>query len=756
MPEARYSIFVNGIVQGVGFRPFIHRIAKAENLFGWVKNTACGVEIELEGQRASLEAFLKELRDNPPALAHITGIKFRELSGIVGYNTFSIQHSDRGDRVQTLVSPDVAVCEDCLHELFDPKDRRFQYPFINCTNCGPRFTIIRSVPYDRSSTTMSNFPMCHDCSAEYADIETRRYHAQPDCCKLCGPRLILLNSAGSVIDSADPICNARRCIENSGIVAVKGLGGIHLACDGDNVQAVNKLRLRKHRSEKPFALMCADMDAAEEICFISPDEKKALQSPRRPIVLLKKRTAGYWHISENGYVGVMLPYTPVHHLLMKSGPRRLVMTSGNISELPIITDNDDAVLKLSGIADMFLLNNRDIYTSCDDSLLWMLEGKEYFVRRSRGYVPLPLEIPESSISLLACGAEQKASFGFLKDGSFFPSQHIGDLKSLEVLEKYKQQSELFAKLFDIKPKAIACDMHPDYLSTDFARQYAKQNVLPLIEIQHHHAHMASCMADNELSGQCLGLIWDGTGYGVDGTAWGGELLCGDYEGFERLGTLSPLPLPGGDKAVEEIFRIACGLMAECAVPGLIPFEGDHAIYKMLAANINCPKTSSIGRLFDGAAALLGIKAISSYEGQGAVLLEAAAEEGEGGIYPYEIISTAGLCYFDWRPLISALIHDRLSPAVLVSRCAARFMNTLAHAGAKMCALASAQTGLNRVVLSGGVFQNIYLLEHIEKDLQSHGLEVFHHHRVSTNDEGISLGQAIIAERKLIHVSCGTP
>ncbi len=735
----RVSLSIRGIVQGVGFRPFIHKLVREWGLKGVIRNTSSGVELELEGERAELERFARELRTRAPKLAVIESVEARYTDELVGYTDFRILGSEREALRNTLISPDIGICEDCLRELFTPGDRRYRYPFINCTNCGPRFTIIEDVPYDRARTSMARFPMCPECAREYGDIEDRRYHAQPDCCPDCGPQLFFTDGDGRRVEG-DAVETARAWLKAGKIVAIKGLGGIHLACMAREAETVRELRRRKHRDEKPFAVMARDSTSAETLCRVSEEEKKILESFRRPIVLLEKRERGAAaHLSENGYIGVMLPYTPLHYLLFGEDIDLLVMTSANLSDTPIVYKNDEALIKLRGIADGFLLHEREIQTRCDDSLCWVLGGEEYFARRSRGYVPFPIRLEGECTPLLACGAEQKASFCLSKGSYAFPSQHIGDLKNMETLESYAKQIEHFKRMFDITPHYAVCDLHPDYMSTE----YAQGQGLPLIRVQHHHAHMASCMADNGLDGDVIGLIWDGTGLGTDGTVWGGECLIGCYGGFERFGSIRPIPLIGGDRATKETLRVAYALLRDAGCPtGEIP--GAQSYGAMLDAQFNCPRSSGMGRLFDGAAALLGIKTQCSYEGQGAVLLEAAARENEG-IYP--IVLDGSPLRFDWRGMIREMLRERdegTEPGVI----AARFMNTLIEMAARMCAAAREASGLNRVVLSGGSFQNMYIMKRLPERLEREGFRVYRHRRVSTNDEGLSLGQLAIAGRRI--------
>lgn len=737
------EIIIRGIVQGVGFRPFIHRLVREHALNGSIRNTSSGVTLTLEGDEDRLRSFLRELPEKAPPLAVIEEIRTHEIP-FQGFSDFRIIASERQAERNTLISPDIGICPDCLREMRDPADRRYRFPFINCTNCGPRFTIIEDVPYDRAKTSMKAFPMCPDCEGEYHDIENRRYHAQPDCCPVCGPSLQFADAAGRPV-SGDAVKLALDALKEGNIVAVKGLGGFHLACRCDDPETAKRLRRRKQRDERPFAVMCRDLSAVKRICELSAAEEKILSSARKPIVLLKKRQPGLEHLSENGWIGVMLPYTPLHCLLFEDGPDMLIMTSANLSDTPIIRDNGEALEALRGIADGFLMHNRRIQTRCDDSLCWVLDGHEYFARRSRGYVPQPVTVPELKTQILACGAEQKASFCLGKGGHAFLSQHIGDLKNLETLEHYKQQIRHFERLFDIRPRALVCDLHPDYLSTRYAQARAEDEDIPLLQVQHHHAHMAACMADNGLEGPCLGLVWDGTGLGTDGTAWGGELLAGNDRDFRRLGSLRPIPLPGGDRAVKEPYRVAFSLLREAGCPtgGIRDAE---QLTRLMKAGLNCPLSTGMGRLFDGVAAILGIKEFCSYEGQAAILLEAAAGE-DAACCPAVIEEENGLLRFDWRWAVCELVKEKKAgtdPAVL----AARFMNTLIEMAARMTAMAAEASGIHRVVLSGGSFQNQYLMHRLPARLRGQGLEVYHHRRVSCNDEGLALGQLCIASARL--------
>lgn len=747
----RANVRVNGIVQGVGFRPFIHKQITEYELLGWIRNTSDGAEIELEGTEEHIDCFIADLWTRAPKLAVIESVDFDKFHDLKNYTEFKIIESKSLDHRNTLISPDVCICDDCLAELRDPKNKRFRYPFINCTNCGPRFTIIKDVPYDRPKTTMGVFPMCPECEGEYKTITDRRYHAQPTCCSDCGPHLIWKDEEGSEIratDSAEDtvlVRKAQEYLKSGKIVAVKGLGGIHLACGFEDPEVPLKLRRRKHRDEKPFAIMCRDMDVVRRLCEVTPEEEKILTGFRRPIVLMKKKEKGsLLQISENGFVGIMLPYTPLHYLLFdeEGGIDSLVMTSANISDKPIMYRNEEAYEELAGIADGFLLNNRDIHVRCDDSLMWVYRGSEYLARRSRGYVPFPVIMKEELKPILACGAEQKASFCLSKGNYVFPSQHIGDLKNLETLENYEDQIAHFENIFDMKPQALVCDLHPDYMSTEYAQNRADDDSLPLLQVQHHYAHMASCMADNNLNEPVIGVIWDGTGYGTDGTIWGGEFLAGDYSGFQRLGHIDTIRLPGGDRVTKELDRIGISLLKDSGLDWAGRFENAQQIAQVLDMDVNCPKASSMGRLFDGVCAILGIKHKASYEGQGAVLLEAAAEENVTRVYPYEI--TDGV--FTYKLMLQAMLED-LDRGVSAGNCAAAFMNTMVAMALEICAEISGKTGIRKVVLSGGTFQNQYMLSRIMDALEKQGLEPYCHHRVSCSDEGLSLGQLMIANAR---------
>lgn len=737
MKKIHADIRIYGIVQGVGFRPFVHKIVRSLSLYGTVCNTSFGAEISLEGDEHDIDAFCNAVKKEVPPLALIEAVDIKKSDVLCEFSGFNIIESEKGEVRRTLICPDIAVCDDCLCELYDKSDRRYRYPFINCTNCGPRFTITRDIPYDRENTTMAPFSMCPDCEKEYGDIENRRYHAQPDCCEKCGPRLFLLDCDGKEL-SGDAILLARERILRGEIVAVKGLGGYHLACRADDPETVRRLRERKRRDEKPFAIMCRDVETAVRFVELSEDEKSFLTSPQRPIVLLKKKEkSSFLHISENSRLGIMLPYTPVHHLLLEEELSCVVMTSANLSDLPIVY-KDDALKPLAGIADFFLLHNREIHTRCDDSLMWVYDKKPYFARRSRGYVPYPITLTMEITPVLACGAEQKASFTLTRGHHAFPSRHIGDLKNLETLDDFEAQITHFENIFDTKPGILACDMHPEYMSSAYAQERAEKQEIPLVRVQHHHAHMCSCMADNGFDGECIGIIWDGTGYGTDGKIWGAEFFLGSFFDFRRLGSIRPIKLPGGDRAAKEISRIAASLLLDAGL------ACEDAITKrILKSGINCPAATSMGRLFDGVSAILGIRERAAYEGQAATLLEAMADGNEPGVYPYEITEKEGMYVFDWRKMIRGIVRDKEDIRDIGKICAV-FMNTLVSFAVEMTEKIAADTGIRTVALSGGTFQNMYLLERLCPSLEKAGFKVLVHHRVAANDEGISLGQALIA------------
>jgi len=742
---------VEGIVQGVGFRPFVYRLAGEHGIRGEVANTSSGVTILLEGIEKDIEAFEKGLYEKAPPLARITSVS-EYPERVTGRSAFSIKKSRGTEEKSTLISPDVCICEDCLDELLDPSDRRYRYPFINCTNCGPRYTIIDDVPYDRPHTSMKSFRMCRECQAEYDDPGNRRFHAQPNACAQCGPRVTLHDSRRKKITSKDPIRKAALLLREGHILAIKGIGGFHLAADAENDQAVLRLRKRKHRGEKPLALMSLTTDDIRRYAIVEEADEPLLTSHQRPIVLLEKRE--FHPISEqvaprNRTFGAMLPYTPLHYLLLHCGFTALVMTSGNMSEEPIAIDNDDAFLRLSGIADYFLIHDRDIYLRSDDSIVRRSDGVTRFIRRSRGYVPTPVFLKQDMGRILACGAELKNTICLTRENKAFLSQHIGDLENLEAYDFFCSTIEHMKRILHIEPEILAHDGHPDYLSTRYALE---QQGIEKVQVQHHHAHIVSCMAENLLEGPVIGLSLDGTGFGSDGAVWGGEVLLADHHCFTRKAHLDYVPMPGGEAAIKEPWRMAISYLynafghafKDLDLPLLTQIEGHkiEVMVEMISKGINAPNTSSLGRLFDGVAALAGIRNHVHYEGQAAIELEMTAENGTEKPYDYEW-TRGEVQKILTAPIIAGVARD-MENGVRPSLISARFHLTLIRLFKELCEETRAETGLNRVALSGGVFQNAILLTGLIHGLKESNFQVFSHQLVPTNDGGISLGQAVVA------------
>ena len=729
---------MRGIVQGVGFRPFVFNLARGLGLTGSVRNTSAGLIAEAEGEPAAVARFLEALTTQAPPLAWIQDLAIAELAPVGGAE-FVIEPSVSTCGEFALVSPDVATCAECLDDLASPANRRFGYAFTNCTNCGPRYTIVRDIPYDRPNTTMAEFRMCAACQAEYDDPADRRFHAQPNACAECGPSL------------SAPIEEARRRLEAGEIVAIKGLGGFHLACDARDASAAQRLRARKRRSEKPFALMARDAAAAEEICEVSAAARAALTGPRRPIVILPAREPSEWqHIAPgNRTLGVMLPYTPLHHLLFQDARySALVMTSGNLSEEPIVVGNREAREHLAGIPDWFLTHDRAIYMRADDSVVRAFEGRERVLRRSRGYVPQPLDLGRDVPELLAVGGELKNVFCLTKGRHAILSQHIGDLENYETLLFFEETLANLKKLFRVTPRAVAHDLHPGYLSTRYAASLAG---LAQFGVQHHHAHIASCMAENHLDGEVIGVAFDGTGYGADGAIWGGEFLTAGYAAFERRGHLRYVPLAGGDAAIREPWRSALAYCQDTFGAGFetpaalraVPEVRLRVVRRMITKNVNTIATSSCGRLFDAVAALIGLRQQVNYEGQAAIELEMMAGDEDAAPYPFEV-SEGQVWEIDFRPAIERIVRSQ-EPGSMI---AARFHNTVAEAIAAGCRRVRGERGLRRVCLSGGTFQNVRLVSRAVGLLRGAGFEVFLHAAVPTNDGGIALGQAAVAAARM--------
>jgi hydrogenase maturation protein HypF len=772
-PRTRCGVRIEGAVQGVGFRPYVYRLACEAQVGGHVYNDERGVSIEVEGSQKAIDQFLQRLPAELPPLAQIERLTYCDLQPS-GQSGFSIAASKSGGVAKAPVVPDTATCADCVTELFDPADRRYRYPFINCTNCGPRFTIVREIPYDRPFTTMAGFCMCERCLAEYHDPANRRFHAQPNACGSCGPSARLLDASGRPVDTPQGLDAVEACAQAllaGSIVAVKGLGGFHLACRADNETAVEALRARKHREDKPFALMASDLEAAARLVELGACEQALLGSPQRPIVLARRRKdasvasgVAPW-VSE---LGVMLPYSPLHHLLLHDAQTALVMTSGNVSDEPIAFSDEQALQELSNIADLFLMHNRPIHTRTDDSVQRVISrsGAEHttVLRRSRGYVPQSLSLPGSEPQqLLACGAHLKNTFCLAKDGRAWISHHIGDLANYETLCSFQEGIEHFKGLFAIEPELVACDMHPDYLSTAYAHS---RTDLDCVEIQHHHAHLAACLAEHGCTSRAVGAIYDGTGYGSDGSVWGGEFLVGNLEGFERVGCLWPVRMPGGEQAIKQPWRMTCSWLlaafgSEVAMPttlvGRVSQKSWEQVAGLVSSGFASPSTTSVGRLFDAVAVLLGLGGEVNYEGQAAVELEAISDRRETGLYPIDRLEQSGLddrapaSVLDVRATVSAIVRDVAQDAD-ISLIAARFHNTLAIATAQALYELCDRHGIDRVVLSGGVFQNRRLLEQTAS-LVAHGdLRVLLPARVPCNDGGISFGQAAVAQARSEQVS----
>ena len=752
--DVRRQIEVSGIVQGVGFRPYIYRLATSRKLSGNICNTPAGVSIEVQGPAETVQDFVDHLPAEAPPLSRITSFVVRELA-CNGDADFRIVHSHAGAEVHTLISPDVAICPDCLRELFDPADHRYLYPFINCTNCGPRFTIVRDIPYDRPSTSMAVFPMCSACRAEYEDPLNRRFHAQPNACWDCGPQLELWDRLGRKIPCRDPIVEAASGLHAGLIVAVKGLGGFHLAADANNRAAVALLRERKRRVEKPFAIMVPNLAAAQDICELDSATRAALESIQRPIVLLPKKASCLIPDDVapfNRCLGVFLPYTPLHYLLLREGGfEALVMTSGNLSEEPIAIANEEAIQRLGRLADYFLVHNREILLRCDDSVVRVTGGITRQLRRSRGFVPVPVFLKDEQPSVLAVGGELKNTICLTKEKHAFLSQHIGDLENAESYGFFNEAIEHLKRILEICPTIVAYDLHPDYFSTKWALQ---QSEAKLVGVQHHHAHIASCMAENHVGGKVIGFALDGTGYGTDGHIWGGEVLIADYKNFERAAHFEYIPLPGGAAAIHEPWRMAVSYLGhhfgrdflKLDIPFVHQLEHTktNLLLRMIEQGINSPLTSSCGRLFDAVAALIGIRTQVNYEAQAAIELEMAissAQEGNG--YPLELMCEGDGWIIGTRALFKSIITD-LRRNVTVGEISHRFHDGLVNAFVRIAALLRDQTALNRVCLSGGTFHNVYLSQQLESQLCKAGFEVFSHHEVPPGDGGLSLGQAVVA------------
>jgi hydrogenase maturation protein HypF len=752
-PIVRRKIEIGGVVQGVGFRPFVYNLARRYGLVGSVTNTPMGVEIEVQGAPEVLEVFATALRDEAPGQAEIVSV--RTSSVPPGLETdFRIDLSRTTGPATTLIAPDLALCRDCLRELFNPADRRYLYPFINCTNCGPRYSIVTAIPYDRSSTAMRHFAMCTDCRREYDDPSDRRFHAQPVACPACGPRVWFRDTGGAELAGGQAaLVLGVDLLREGKILAIKGLGGFHLAVDAGNAPAVARLRLRKAREEKPFAVMVADLTTARELADLEGDEEELLSSPAAPIVLARARP-------ENGLarevapdsprVGVLLAYTPLHHLLLREFGGALIMTSGNLSEEPICIDNGEAVARLAGIADGFLLHDRDIYVRGDDSVLMRMAGRLRPLRRSRGYVPKPIMVEDGDSTVLAVGGELKNAVCLLKGNRAFLGQHLGDLKNLPAYDFFRENIAHLLRIFTAEAQLLVHDLHPDYLSTRWALE---QQVLPTLAVQHHHAHLAAVLAEHRVAGPVIGIILDGTGYGEDRTIWGGEILLGDYRQCRRVGSLEPMPLPGGDAAVKAPWRTGLGYL-HAAFAGRIPelpFLQGHSVggvVEMLARGLNCPQTSSCGRLFDAVAAICGLRGEISYEAQAAIVLMEAAGGRLGESYDWEVYDEDAIFRLALRPMIRQIAEETLcgtDPRQVSRRLHGTLVAMLVGAAERV----REESGLGQVALSGGVFNNYLLLEGVAAALTARGFAVLTPAQVPAGDGGLALGQALIGRQNLL-------
>lgn len=753
------SIKVKGIVQGVGFRPFVYHLATQNSLNGWVLNSSNGVEIEVTGTPAALDVFVDQLKNNPPPLAKISGIQVRNIENPVDYDSFEIRKSQSIDTEFIPISPDISICADCLHEMLDPQDRRFRYPFINCTNCGPRFSIIKDIPYDRPKTTMAGFELCPQCLAEYEDPGNRRFHAQPIACPDCGPQVQLLRQNHLLASGDEAIQNARQSLQSGEILAIKGLGGYHIAVDAANASSVSRLRNRKKRSDKPFALMAYDIEQIQHYCYVDQQEEDLLNSKEHPIVLLTKN--GENPLPEDiapgqNSLGFMLPYTPLHYLLLqpeRDYPTVLVMTSGNISDEPIAYQDEDANTRLADIADLFLIHNRPIHMRIDDSVARIIYNRPYILRRARGYAPQFLSFPFESPPILAAGAELKNTFCLTRDKEAYLSHHIGDLENIETLQSFEEAINHYEKLFRIHPQIFTCDLHPDYLATRYAQTRSERENKPLLYVQHHHAHLAACLAENSFPADqyAIGLCFDGTGLGTDQAIWGGEIFLGSYAHYQRRFHLKYVPLPGGDISVRIPARMALSNLwanniewdQNFACSQALCMEERTALRVQLDHTLNSPLTSSVGRLFDAVASFIGVRHKVTYEGQAAIEMEAIVDPQEKGSYPFLINDNK----LDPSPLWEQLISDFLA-GMSQSRMAAKFHNSIAQLSLQTCQIIKNESGVSSVALSGGVWQNKVLLTSTIQLLEKHNFTVLWHSMIPTNDGGIAFGQACVAANSM--------
>jgi len=774
------KLHINGVVQGIGFRPFVYRLARELKLTGWVSNNAQGVAIAVEGTQQQLSIFLERLQIEKPARSQIYQI-ISEWCEPANYQSFEIDESIDNSSIKTaVILPDLATCDDCLRDIFDPKNRRYNYPFTNCTNCGTRYSIIKAVPYDRHNTTMQKFSMCADCQAEYDHPLDRRFHAQPNACPRCGPHLEFCDREGNLFSIGNQaLLDTAQAIRRGKILAIKGLGGFHLVVDANNQEAIAKLRERKHRPHKPFALMYPNLGSIRQDCHVSELEAQLLKSTEAPIVLLRKLNKGLQPlISDNDYIGVMLPYTPFHHLLMVELQAPIVATSGNLADEPICIDNQEAIASLGNIADLFLVHNRDIVQPVDDSVVRVIGDRPVILRRSRGYAPTPItkDSPQSPFTrgkkkilpplqgglggikpllvadrrILALGGHLKNAIALSINNSIILSQHIGDLETTKAFEHFQRIIQRLSQIYEFQPEAIACDAHPDYLSSQYAKQLAESLQVPLITVQHHYAHVLAGMADNQISAPVLGIAWDGTGYGTDGTIWGGEFLKITNIGFERVAHLRKFPLIGGDKAAKEPRRIALGMLWEIFGDRLWDLDlaplrsftiSELTIFKtLLTKQSSMIPTSSMGRLFDAVASLLGICQVASFEGQAAINLEQICEDINTNDF-YAMVKNDG--EIDWKSLIQSILED-IQNQMAIATIATKFHNSLVE----MIVTSAKPIGIEKIMLTGGCFQNRYLTERAIQRLTQSGFQVYCHRNIPPNDGGIAAGQIMAALREL--------
>lgn len=733
------QVNIQGTVQGVGFRPFVYRLAHELNIKGWIINSSEGVKIEVEGVEKNIDDFLQRLRSDKPVNSIINNFKY-STTPVKNFTNFEIKESNNSSLKTALILPDLTTCPDCLKEVFNPSDRRYLYPFTNCTNCGPRFSIIESIPYDRENTTMNEFIMCDECRSEYENPLDRRFHAEPNACPKCGPQIKLYDNKKNPVKSENLIKTACEFIHAGKIIALKGLGGYQLLVDARNNEAVKRLRERKHREEKPFAMMFPSIEMIKECCNVSAEEEKLLNSVQSPIVLIKKKENDI--IAEevspsNNYHGCMLPYTPLHHILMKQLNIPIVATSGNISDEPICINDEEAFNKLGGIVDYFLTHNRKIVRQVDDSVARVINGKPFMIRRARGYAPYPVIFDEKNPTAIAVGGQLKNTVAISNGNNVFISQHIGDLDSKEAFQTFKKIISDFKNLYDLNPEYIISDLHADYVSTKFAQSTG----LNLIQVQHHYAHILSCIAENKIDCEVLGISWDGTGYGTDGNIWGGEFLKVNIDMFERIAHFKYFPLPGGEKAIKEVWRIGASLLyiaindKEKVKKHYKDFDAS-AIMDLIDKKVNSPLCSSAGRLFDGIASLIGLKQFVSFEGQAAMQLENIVHEDLEDRYRFEIIKSEHNNYIiDWKIVVLDILKDieNQIPEHIISQ---KFHNSLVDLIVDVCRL----SGIKKIAISGGCFQNKYLIERTIDKLQEAGFVVYWQSEIPTNDAGICLGQ----------------